>query len=291
MSGTLPSLDAIVAFLAVLEEGSLSAAARRLGRAQPTVRRQIEGLEAEMGVALFTRAANGLAPTETARALLPRARALRAQGHAFHRAGTEDRDALSGPVRITASRIVATYLLPGILAPLLAEAPGIGLELAATDRVESVLRREADIAVRLLSPPRQAAVVLRKVAPLRLRLHAAPSLAGSLDPEAPLAHLLATAPFVWEDRNDGMARALSARGLAPPRRIVLRTDDPVAQLAHVAAGFGIGVCQERIAPALGLRPLAPDWAEDMPAWIAMHEDQRQVRRVRVVFDALVAALG
>ena len=64
------------AFLAVIDTGSLSAAARALGAAQPTVRRRIEDLEAQLGVALFTRSPSGLTPTSVGTALARHARAM-----------------------------------------------------------------------------------------------------------------------------------------------------------------------------------------------------------------------
>lgn len=64
------------AFLAVLEEGSFSAAARRLGIAQPTVRARVEALQHALGTVLFKRSVNGLVPTEEARALGGPARSM-----------------------------------------------------------------------------------------------------------------------------------------------------------------------------------------------------------------------
>ncbi|MBL8948702.1 MAG: LysR family transcriptional regulator, partial [Myxococcales bacterium] len=85
MSETEPGWDLFGAFLAVMRGGSLSAAARSLGVAQPTVRRQIEALEAQLGVVLFTRGPNGLVPTELAMGTLPHAEALAASARAIVR--------------------------------------------------------------------------------------------------------------------------------------------------------------------------------------------------------------
>ena len=117
-----PSLTNIPAFHAVMTTGSLSAAARRLRLAQPTVRRQIEALEAELGVALFTRAANGLTPTPIARTLMPYALSVLEQAAALHRAASAGAQALEGVVRITTSRIVATHVMPQVLAQLAQQA-------------------------------------------------------------------------------------------------------------------------------------------------------------------------
>ena len=77
-------------FLAVSRDGSLSAAARRIGLTQPTVGRQIEALEARLGTSLFTRSPRGLVPTMAARELLPQAEAMAAAADALRRASSAE---------------------------------------------------------------------------------------------------------------------------------------------------------------------------------------------------------
>ena len=91
-----PSLDLIPAFHAVMTHGSLSAAARALRLAQPTVRRQVEALEGELGTQLFTRSANGLTPTAMARTLLPLAVSVIEEAAALGRVASAEADALEG---------------------------------------------------------------------------------------------------------------------------------------------------------------------------------------------------
>ncbi|MGH6987511.1 MAG: LysR family transcriptional regulator, partial [Caulobacteraceae bacterium] len=103
-------------FLAVMRAGSLSGAARALGLAQPTLGRHIEGLEASLGAALFTRSPGGLRPTETALALAPNAEAMASAAAALARAASGALDAPAGAIRLTASDIVGAEVLPLILA-------------------------------------------------------------------------------------------------------------------------------------------------------------------------------
>src|SRR5918997_3539167 len=117
------------AFLAVLREGSLSAASRLLRVAQPTIRRRVEELEREHGIVLFTRSPAGLTPTPIGRELGRHAQAMASAAEAFSRAASAEADAASGAVRITASEVIGVDVLPPILAGLRAAHPGLVIEL------------------------------------------------------------------------------------------------------------------------------------------------------------------
>ena len=139
-------------FAAVVEHGSLSAAARALGLSQPTLGRHVEALEAALDVTLFERTLAGLKPTDTALKLFePVAGAQRALSEATLMAEGSSA-ALAGSVRITASTVMSHYVLPPLLARLRRGFPGIALELVPSDSAENLLLREADIAVRMFRP-------------------------------------------------------------------------------------------------------------------------------------------
>jgi DNA-binding transcriptional LysR family regulator len=285
-----PPLDRIAAFDAVMETGSLSGAARRLRLSQPTIRAQIAGLEDDLGQVLFTRTTAGLVPTDRARDLGERARAVRQAALAFARAATGAADAVAGRVRITASRVFAAEILPGVLAPLLAGVAGLTIEIAATDRVEDLGAQDADIAIRL-AEPRQAALVARRLRPVTIGVHAAPALLARTGPPQDAADLLARRPVVTEDRGRAIADALAAQGLRPPAHVALATDDDLVQVAAIAAGLGFGFCQAGVGAARGLTRVLPDFAANLPVWAVMHEDLRREARVRAVFDHLTRALA
>ncbi|SFJ37987.1 LysR family transcriptional regulator [Jannaschia pohangensis] len=285
-----PSADLIIAFEAVVRLGSLSAAARALGRAQPTVRRQIEALEQTLGVRLFTRAENGMTPTAEALALMPMAEGIEAMARAFLRTAQGDIDRVSGVVRITCPQIFATYLMPAPLAELRRLHPDLTVELVAENRVENLMRRDADIAVRLALPD-QEAIVARKVTARPVGVFVARDFTSICPDEADLHAHLAQTPFVWDDRARFLAVAAAQMGLTEPARIALHTDDQVTQIAAIAGGVGAGVCQCGIAARLDLRRIAPNWGMDLQVWIAAHEDQIALPRIRRSFDMMVAAFG
>lgn len=278
MSIPFSSLDLIPSFHAVMTHGSLSAAARALRLAQPTVRRHIEALEAELGAQLFTRAANGLSPTELAQNLLPAAAAVLEEAAALHRIASATKDAVAGVVRITTSRVVAGYVLPELLVAIAKTAPDLRFEVLASDSTENLLRRAADIGIRFAQPT-QNALIAKRLADVEVGLFAAASL--------PLpGPRVEDMPFVADDRDNIILPAMAAAGMAVPKTIALRSDDPLVQLAHVQAGLGVGVCQVKLAARLGLVRVAPDFRHMMPCWLVVHEDQARIRRIAHVFDAI-----
>ncbi|MFG1427216.1 LysR family transcriptional regulator [Roseixanthobacter glucoisosaccharinicivorans] len=279
------------AFLAVLEHGSLSAAARELAVAQATVRRRLEALERGLGQALFTRSPSGLTPTEAARALGPHARAMAAAAAAFARTASADAGAVAGSVRITASEMVGAHVLPAILAELLQRHPRLRFETHLSNRTQDLLHQEADIAVRMVRPV-QSALVVKHVGAVKLGLFAAPAYLERAGVPRDVADLARFA-IVGPDRDVDFLRALAALsdGVVPGA-LAYRTDSHFAQLEAIRAGAGIGVCQIALAARTPvLTRVLPDlFTLQLETFVAMHEDLRQVRRVRATFDHLVARL-
>jgi DNA-binding transcriptional LysR family regulator len=280
--------DLVATYLAVCRTGSLSGAARARGLSHPTVRAQVERIEALVGSALFLRTPAGLVPVEGSAALVAEAEAMEIAAAAFRRRASAPASEVSGTVRIAASGVVGVELLPPVLAALRRDWPDLRLELVLSNRLEVLSRREADVAVRLARPT-QGALVARRVAPVALGFFAAPARAADL---AGLSWEAACAAgvLIGQDRLDTIAAALRALGRAVPGRLALATDDDLAQLAAIRAGVGAGVAQVRIAARDGLVRLWPEIAFALEAFVVMPEDLRRVARVRTVFDALVAAL-
>jgi DNA-binding transcriptional LysR family regulator len=287
----MDSWDHYRTLLAVLSEGSLSGAARTLGLSQPTVGRHIEALEAELGAPLFTRSASGLAPTEAALALRPHAEAMAAAAEALTRTASGERDAVRGVVRLTAADIVGVEVLPPILTGFHEAYPDVAIELALSNRQEDLLRRESDIAVRMVRPT-QGALLAKRVGAVRLGLYAhrryleTHGLPDRLDDPGFAA--------IGFDRDVEMMRQLGERQLHFEREsFAFRSDNDLAQLAAMRAGFGIGAAHAQIARRdPDLVPVLEDhFRYDMEVWVAMHEDLKTSRRMRLMFDWLVEGLG
>ncbi len=292
MTKTTASWDHYRAVLAVLEQGSLSAAARLLGLSQPTVGRQIEALEQALGVSLFVRSQHGLSPTESALALRPFALSLKNTAAALERAIAAEAHEVRGSVRITASDVIGVEVLPAIFRELKTQHRGLSLELLLSNQSQDLLSRDADIALRMVAPE-QDALLAKRLGQISLGLYAHRRYLeqyGTPDSSAGLAgHSLigfdTTLPYI---------RALQQRYPFMQRdKFSLRVDSDVAQLNAIRAGFGIGICQNLLAQANPdlIRILPAEFQIDFPLWIVMHEDLRQIQRYKATFDFLAQALS
>lgn len=278
-------------FLGVLEHASLSGAGRALGLAQPTVGRHIAVLEQELGLALFTRSPAGLTPTDAAQDLRVYVEAMRSNAAALRRAAGSHGDGVRGTVRISASDMIGVEVLPPVLAGLGARYPELRIELVLSNRVHDLLRREADIAVRM-TQPRQDLLIARRVGTVELGLFAhADYLARRGAPAIP-AELASHALIGFDEETPFLRAAKQWLPAWQRENFAQRTDSDVAQLALIRAGAGIGICQVAIAardPRL-VRVLANDVTIPLETWLVMHEDLRNSARCRVAFDALVEGL-
>lgn len=292
MSTAEPSWELYETFLAVMRTGSLSGASRALAVAQPTVRRRVEALERALGAVLFTRATNGLVPTDAARGTLPHAEAMAASARALVRATSAPLEAERGTVRVTTSEIIGLEVMPPLLGRLRTKWPGLQLELALSNRLEDLLRRDADVAVRM-TVPTQVSLVARRVGVIPVGLYAhVDYLERHPAPTRP-AGLLEGHCLIGGDKERGYINGLARFGLTvSPRDFAIRTDSDGAQLNAVRAGLGIGACQVPLALRTpSLRRVLPRIEFPLETFVVMHEDQRSVRRVRLVFEHLVEALG
>jgi len=278
-------------FLAVIEEGSLSGAARRLGLTQPTTARHIDALEAAVGAELFLRSQRGMIPTDMAQALRPYAETLASTAAALMREASGAEGAVRGAVRVSASEIIGVEHLPPILTRLRRRHPDLVVELVVSNLVDDLLQRGADIAVRNVEPT-QDALVARRMPAVELGLHARADYLAQRGTPRTIADLSAH-DLIGFDRETPAIRAILRRYPGFGREAyALRADSDLAQLAAIRAGFGIGLCQTPMGsrdPDL-VRILADAVSIELGVWIVMHEDLRKSARCRAVFDALVEGL-
>ncbi|KGR94463.1 LysR family transcriptional regulator [Burkholderia sp. ABCPW 111] len=279
-------------FLGVLREGSLSGGARALGLTQPTVGRHVAALEAALGVPLFTRSSTGLMPTDVALALRADAEAMESTADALARTATSFGKDVRGVVRISASDVIGVEVLPPIVARLQQRHPALKIELALTSRIQDLLRREADVAVRM-TRPEQTQLIARRIGGIELGLHAHRDYLARRGTPRNVDELVRHA-LIGYDRPTAFIRQMAAKSFPGLDRgaFTLRTDSDLAHLALIRGGAGIGICQAALArrdPAL-VRVLPKAFAGRLDMWVTMHEDLRGSPRCRAAFDALVEGL-
>src|SRR5579871_1233432 len=292
MTRAEPNWETYRSFLAVMNEGSLSAAARKLALTQPTIGRHIDQLESDLAVSLFTRSQSGLMATQAARDLLPHAQAMASAADALVRASSGAESEERGTVRLTASVMIGGEVLPPILTAFREMHPGIAIELVLSDVTADLLRRDADIAVRMVQP-KQEALVARKIGRIALGLfahrrylerHGTPRSFDDVTHHS----------LIGFDQETAVVRALRGMGLKLTRDMFsLRCDADLAQMAALRAGYGLGVCQLGIArrdPDL-VQVLASEFKFEIEMWLVTHKDLRNVRRTRLLFDHLIESLS
>jgi DNA-binding transcriptional LysR family regulator len=291
MANRDPGWELYRSFLEVMRDGSLSAAARRLGATQPTIGRHVAALEADLNLPLFTRSQRGLLPTEAAINLLPHAEAMAVAAASMSRAASAEASADHGTVRLTASEIVGCEVLPPILAGFRRQHPSIKLELVLSNQNEDLLRRDADIAIRMVRPS-QKALVASRIGHVAIGLYAHESYIAAFGAPSSMDQL-AKHCIIGFDRDDRSYRSIGPEAKTFARdQFSFRCDNDPAQLAALRAGVGIGGCQTEIAartPEL-LRILPHQIEFRLEMWLAMHEDSKGTRRIRLLFEYLRAAL-
>lgn len=280
------------AFLVTAEEGSLSAAARALRLAQPTLGRQVEALETELGVALFERSGRGLRLSPAGHELLEHARLMGEGARALSLAAWGQTQALEGEVAISASDADATYLLPPILARLHAAEPRIRIEVVVSNDISDLSRREADIALRNVRPT-EADLVARRVRDGSARLYATPAYLDRLGRPGTKA-AFSSAEFIEIDGKGSLMGILNGQGFhLDMTNFPYRCRNFTVMWEMVRRGMGIGILDDRIGDAdPSVERAVPDFSPvTFPVWIVAHRDVARSRRLRVVFDALVDGLA
>ncbi len=279
-------------FLGVLQEGSLSGAARALGLTQPTVGRHIEALETSLRLTLFIRSQGGLQPTAAAEALRVHAEEMANTAAAFQRAAANQSDGAKGVVRVTASEVVAVEVLPPIFTRIREAYPGIQLELVMSNRPQDLLHREADIAVRMFRP-RQTQLIARRIGVIQVGLHAHAHYLERHGSPSRLEDLNQHALIGYDQTTAYVRQAIKALPVEFVReQFAVSADSDIAQLAMIRAGVGIGFCQVPLARrAENLVQVMPELITlPLETWVTMHENLRNSQPCRAVFDGLVAGL-
>jgi DNA-binding transcriptional LysR family regulator len=280
------------AFLVTAEEGSLSAAARALGMTQPTLSRQVDALEDELSLILFERAGRGLILTPNGLELLEHVRGMGEAASRVSRAASGQSQSIEGSICIAASEVYSAFLLPPIIDRLRQEYPGILVEIVASNSSSDLLRREADIAIRNVASS-QPDLITKKIRDDEAYFYAAHTYLARVGHPKSFADLTG-ADFLAFANNDVLINMLNSMGFKiTERNFPIICDNHIVQWQLVKQGVGIGGITKDIGDA---EPLVCRILPDMPPivvpmWLATHRELNKSKRVRTVFDFLVAALS
>jgi DNA-binding transcriptional LysR family regulator len=277
------------AFLVTAEEGSLSAAAKALGMAQPTLGRQVDALEEELGVILFERLGRGLTLTPSGHELLSHVRGMGEAASQMSLAATGRSEALEGSICITATEVTAIYDLAPIIAKLRKIHPGVEVEVAASDDSKDLRRREADIAMRNYRP-KENDLVARKIGDEVAMLYASAEYIEKYGVPTKLRDLR-NHKFVGFDGSDEMVKQLASIGLEiSDENITVRAGNHMVHWELTKAGVGIGIMPERVGDLEPkVRSLMPSFRKmAYPVWLVAHRELHTSRRVRTVFDFIAS---
>lgn len=279
------------AFLVTAEQGSFSAAARAIGLTQPTLGRQVAALEASLGVTLFERVGRSLSLTEAGLGLLSHVKAMGEAAGQISLAASGQSQAIEGMVVITASDLLSAYQLPPILDELRDLAPGISIEVVASNEIRDLKRREADIAIRHVRPD-QPDLIARQMPGTSGHFYASPAyLERHGRPET--VDDLADAVFVGFGDVTSYLNAIRPAGLPITREnIKYASNSGIVAWEMVKQGLGMSIMTHELAAITPeVEQVLPDFpALPVPVWLVTHRELRTSRRIRVVFDLLGDAL-
>lgn len=279
------------AFVTTAREGSFSAASRALNLTQPTLSRQVSGLEDALDVMLFERGKRTMELTEDGTALLPHAE--RMLEHALNLTLSAEGRAttLTGEVTITATSLYAVYYVPRVIAHLRDLAPDLSLEVIASNSLQDLTRREADIAIRHVRPT-QEELVGKLISEHEAGLYASKTYLDRHGRPKTLEEA-AQHDLIGFDDDDGSLGFYHEIGIkADPSRLRVRSGHGEVILAFAKQGLGLCILPCAQADALeGMeRVLREEISIPFPVWLVTHREIRTSPRIRLVYDALSKVL-
>ncbi len=281
--------------LAVARAGSLTSAAGLLGIDHSTVFRRLNAFEQRLAVRLFERLPGGVYQlTSAGERMAAAAERMEDEALALARdiAGADGR--LSGRLRVTSSETLAHSRLTGHLAEFRTVHPGIVVELAIENRVLSLSRREADVALRPIRP-KEGDLWGRKLAGVAWTFFASQAYLDAQGGTIAGAGALGAHALVgWEETAGGIMAADWLDRNVSPESVVYRTNSLVNQSVAARAGIGLALLPCYLGdnePGL-VRALAEP-IEDIAGelWIVTHQDLKATARVRAFFDVVGEGLA
>jgi DNA-binding transcriptional LysR family regulator len=274
-------------FLAIAREGTLGAAARKLGQSQPTMGRRLRALEQAIGHTLFQRTGDGFVLTDEGSTVLSHAERMEEDALALQRQLAGDGRQLEGLVRLSSSDWFGAHVLTPVLAEFAGVHPGVVVELITSAQHFSLPRREADLVFRI-RPFDDPDVFSRRLMHIPYGAYLATGLAPPCGGDGTGASLI-----TMDTAFAAMPDAAWLTRILPNARIVSRSNNRDVQAQMCARGVGVAVLPRPLGDALGsLKRI--DLGEEPPGrdtWIGYHRDLKRLARLRALLDLIIERLA
>jgi len=279
--------DDLKYFLAMAEEGSLSAAARKLNVSQPTLSRRLNALEEDVGAELFARTRTGLEMTALGEQLVNHARHMRDDVHSMERLVTGHDSRLQGSVIISCTETLGAGWLVEKTKPFHLQYPGITVEVKVANQTSDLLRREADIALRMFRPV-QNDLVARKTVTMNFGYYASREYIERKGKPTKLSELRDHDFILPHDEILAHTSKSGQRPYRSPSEASFRSNSLLSLEAAVRNGFGIGAysCINAHNNDDLVRLFEDYTVFSTELWLVSHAELRRSARIRAMFDYL-----
>ena len=274
-------------FLAIAREGTLGAAARKLGQSQPTMGRRLRALEAAVGQTLFQRTDEGFVLTDEGSSVLSHAERIEEEALALHRELAGQDRQLDGTLRVSSSDWFGIHVLTPVFAEFAKLQPGVVIELLTDARFYSLARREADIAFRI-TKFEEPEVISRKL----MHIDYAAYLKSGIKVPRP-GDGTGTPLIIMDTAFSGMPDAVWLQRILPNAHVISRSNNRDVQARMCACGIGVAVLPRPLGDKLaGVRRI--DLGEQPPGrdtYMGYHRDLKRLARLRALLDLVIVQLA
>jgi len=270
-------------FLAMSKHGSLSAAARAVKVSQPTLSRRLNALEEGLGTELFVRSVDGLLLTPTGERLVEHAQRMQEEATNIERIAAGDDDKLVGTVTITTIESIGAGWLTKKLLPFQDLYPEVTLELEISSNTADLLRREADIAIRMYRPT-EPDLIAKKLADMSYGFYATKAYISSHGQPKYLRDLENHKMVLPNGSIIDYLEPLLAKRKVRLGEPAFRSSSMSALTTATLAGYGIGIHSSFTANQHPELVRVYDETIEVEVWLVTHKDVKTNARIRAVFD-------
>ena len=280
-------------FLAVARTGNLSAAARELRCTQTTVGRRLASLESRLGAKLLSRTPRGYVATPAGEGIREHVERIYAEAAAVELVVAGQDVRLEGRVTVACIESIANVILAPCFSRLHQDYPGVVIELLPPDRHLSLARREADISIHHVRPKQQE-IVVRRIGSIAFGLYASPDYLERFGmpnfADGCAEHRVIALP----DQFCDLPQMQWLAGLTGKAHVVLKTGSYESRLHSLLAGDGMAYLPRfhgDEVPGLTRIDETPTAAPVVDLWLAVQKDNRNIRRIRTIIDAIAEAVS